>query len=80
MDAGLINAGTVLTPAWEGYDHVAAIDDQGRIVLDGQIHDTPSGAANAAGAGTNGWTFWLADAPEGQVSLADLRAALSEES
>ncbi|MFD0214618.1 hypothetical protein ACFVH9_37455 [Streptomyces hirsutus] len=80
MDAGLINAGTVLTPAGEEYDHVAAIDDRGRIVLDGQIHDTPSGAANAAGAGTNGWTFWLADAPEGQVSLADLRAALSEES
>lgn len=80
LDAGLINAGTVLTPAWEEYDHVAAIDDQGRIVLDGQIHDTPSGAANAAGAGTNGWTFWLADTPEGQVSLADLRAALSEES
>ncbi|EFL35548.1 DUF262 domain-containing protein [Streptomyces viridochromogenes DSM 40736] len=80
LDAGLINAGTVLTPSWEEYDHVAAIDDQGRIVLDGQIHDTPSGAANAAGAGTNGWTFWLADTPEGQVSLADLRAALSEES
>lgn len=80
LDAGLINAGTVLTPAWEEYDHVGAIDDQGRIVLDGQIHDTPSGAANAAGAGTNGWTFWLADTPEGQVSLADLRAALSEES
>ncbi len=38
-----------------------------------------SGAANAVGAGTNGWTFWLADTPEGQVSLADLRAALSEE-
>ncbi|MFE1328732.1 DUF262 domain-containing protein [Streptomyces sp. NPDC058741] len=80
LDAGLINVGTVLTPSWEEYDHVAAIDDQGRIVLDGQIHDTPSGAANAAGAGTNGWTFWLADTPEGQVSLADLRAALSEES
>jgi hypothetical protein len=80
LDAGLISAGTVLTPAWEEYDQVAAIDDQGRIVLDGQIHDTPSGAANAAGAGANGWTFWLADTPEGQVSLADLRAALSEES
>ncbi|MER6111431.1 GmrSD restriction endonuclease domain-containing protein [Streptomyces hirsutus] len=79
LDAGLISAGTVLTPAWEEYGQVAVVDYQGRIRLDEQIHDTPSGAANAVGAGTNGWTFWLADTPEGQVSLADLRAALSEE-
>jgi hypothetical protein len=78
-DAGLISAGTVLTPAWEEHEQVAVVDEQGRIRIDEQIHDTPSGAANAAGAGTNGWTFWLADTPEGQVTLTDLRAALSEE-
>ncbi|MEV0299634.1 hypothetical protein [Streptomyces prasinus] len=80
MDAGPINADTVLTPAREEYDRVATVDDQGRVVLDGRIHDMPSGTVNAAGAGTNSWTFRLADTPEGQVSLADLRAAPSEES
>jgi hypothetical protein len=79
LDAGLISAGTVLTPAWEEYEQAAVVDEQGRIRLDEQIHDTPSGAANAVGAGTNGWTFWLADTPDGQVTLADLRAALSVE-
>ncbi len=79
LDAYLISAGTVLTPAWEEHEQVAVVDEQGRIRIDEQIHDTPSGAANAVGAGTNGWTFWLADTPEGQVTLADLRAALSEE-
>ncbi|MFI6359057.1 DUF262 domain-containing protein [Streptomyces sp. NPDC050743] len=80
LDAGLINEGTVLTPAWEDYDQTAVVDDQGRIIIDGQAHDTPSGAANAVGAGANGWTFWLADTPEGQLSLDTLRASLSEES
>ncbi|WP_344417199.1 GmrSD restriction endonuclease domain-containing protein, partial [Streptomyces glomeratus] len=80
LDAGLINEGTVLTPAWEDYDQTAVVDDQGRIIIDGQAHDTPSGAANAVGAGANGWTFWLADTPEGQVPLDALRASLSEES
>ncbi|MFF5156554.1 hypothetical protein ACFY3N_09940 [Streptomyces sp. NPDC000348] len=57
LDAGLISAGTVLTPAWEEYGQVGFVDDQGRIRLDEQLHDTPSGAANAVGAGANGWTF-----------------------
>ncbi|MFE4956205.1 hypothetical protein ACFRCW_19395, partial [Streptomyces sp. NPDC056653] len=79
LDAGLVSVGTVLTPAWEGHDYAATIDDQGRILLDSQLYETPSGAAAATGAGANGWTFWIADTPDGQVPLATLRAALSED-
>lgn len=78
LDAGLLTAGAVLTPAMETYDCVATVDDQGHIVVEGELHDTPSGAANAAGARVNGWRFWLADTPEGQVSLAALRDALPD--
>ncbi|WP_432945770.1 GmrSD restriction endonuclease domain-containing protein [Kribbella sp. CA-253562] len=75
FQAGLLPAGTVLTPAKEDIDGVAEIDEEGRIVYGEVAYDTPSAAAVAVtGATPNGWTFWLADTPQGQRRLDSLRS------
>ena len=72
--SGLLPNGTILVPVRDSVDAVAEIDDEGQIVLDDLPFTTPSAAAKAAsGASENGWTFWLADTPAGQRSLATLR-------
>ncbi|HEY8556392.1 MAG TPA: hypothetical protein VIM97_03470 [Actinomycetes bacterium] len=58
-------------------DAIAEVLPDGRIRLDEETYDTPSGAARAAnGMATNGWTFWIADTAEGPRKLAELRANL----
>lgn len=74
VTASLLPVGTVLTPAVDLPDVAATLDDEGRIVLDGEAYDTPSAAAHAAkGEPADGWTFWVADTPEGQRTLATVR-------
>lgn len=77
IEAGLLSAGTTLLPAQDDLDAIAEVLPDGRIEIDDEIHDSPSGAARTArGGGTNGWTFWIADTSGGPCSLAELRQEL----
>lgn len=77
--AGLISAGTTLAPASGNFDAVAEVLADGTISLDDEVYDTPSGAGHAAtGYAVNGWLFWIADTPEGALSLNNLRLRLSD--
>jgi hypothetical protein len=75
VQSGLLPPGTVLVPARDDIDVVAEIDEQGRIVCNETAFDTPSAAAVAAsGRSSNGWTFWIADLPDGQRRLESIRS------
>lgn len=76
VTAGLLAPGDILTPSVAGADTLGEIDEHGRIVVDDEPYDTPSGAAKAAGYRANGWRFWIADSENGPVSLRDLRKVL----
>jgi Restriction Enzyme Adenine Methylase Associated len=77
LTAELLTAGTLLLPARDDLDAIAEVLVDGRIRLDEETYDTPSGAARAAaGMAANGWTFWVADTSEGPRKLAELRASL----
>jgi hypothetical protein len=61
LTAELLAPGTLLLPTRDDLDAIAEVLPHGRIRLDEEIHDTPSGAARAAvGMAANGWTFWIA--------------------
>ncbi|GAA3644060.1 GmrSD restriction endonuclease domain-containing protein [Microlunatus ginsengisoli] len=76
--AGLLDAGTVLTPR-EGQwaSRQALVRDDGMLEVDGRLFGSPSGAGrHVKGSVTNGWTFWrLADGRR----LVDVRAAFRGE-
>jgi hypothetical protein len=75
LTAELLTPGTLLLPARDDLDAIAEVLPDGRIQLDEETYDTPSGAARSAvGMATNGWTFWIADTAEGPRKLAELRA------
>jgi hypothetical protein len=77
LTAGLLTPGTLLLPARDDLDAIAEVLPDGRIQLDEEVYDTPSGAGRAAlGMATNGWTFWIADTADGPRKLAELRANL----
>jgi hypothetical protein len=77
LDAGLLTEQMQLLPSRDEFDAVARILPDGRIELEGEIYDTPSGAGHAVReAPTNGWDFWVADTPDGPRTLADLRDEL----
>ena len=79
LTAELLTPGTLLLPSRDDLDAIAEVLADGRIRLDEEIHDTPSGAARAAvGMAANGWTFWIADTAEGPRKLAELRATIAE--
>ena len=74
VDSGLLVVGTILIPVREGVDAIGEIDDQGRIVVDDETFNTPSGAARAATSrGVNGWVFWQADTAKGLRRLDAIR-------
>lgn len=73
VNAGLLQPGTTLYPRpekWSGLE--ATVTAAGQVSYDGQVFDSPSGAASyIEGRASNGWHFWrLADGRR----LADLRA------
>ncbi len=72
LDAGLLAPNAVLINPTDDVESVVRTD--GRIEFDGTDYESPSAAGDAAhGAGTNGWTYWLADTPAGLRPLAALR-------
>jgi hypothetical protein len=75
IDVGLLDVGATLVDLQRGTDATAVLTSEGRIELDGETYDTPSGAACAAlGVKSfNGWEFWYADTDDGLKLLADLR-------
>ena len=74
VNAGLLKAGTVLVPAGAS-DSVAEIDEDGMILIEGEPYPTLSAAGRAvAGTNVNGWKFWIADTPQGERLLDEIRA------
>ena len=72
--ADLLPTGSTLLPAQGGIEAVATVLPDGKIVHADEIYATPSAASGAVtGASTNGWTFWVADTPDGRFTLAALR-------
>jgi Restriction Enzyme Adenine Methylase Associated len=70
--ANLLKPGTVLQPARKTVSATATVLDDGRLLVNGEPHTTPSGAAKAA-AGTAaepGWNFW--QVPSGSGGLVEL--------
>jgi hypothetical protein len=77
IEAELLPAGTTLLSAQRDLHAIANVLPDGKIAYADEIHNTPSGAGDAAAGGsTNGWTFWIADTPDGQFTLAALREQL----
>lgn len=58
--------------------HAAAtVLTDGKIAYADEIYTTPSSAGETVvGGPTNGWTFWIADTPDGRFTLAALREQL----
>jgi len=81
LSGGLLAAGQQLRPVSSAFkSRTAVVLPDGRIDVDGQVFDTPSGAGRAVrGRSTNGWTFWLVDLTT-KKSLAALRREYLEQS
>ena len=55
---GLLAVGTELHPRTGGVERAVVLAD-GRLEMNGQTYDSPSGAAHVVGGGSrNGWQFW----------------------
>jgi hypothetical protein len=66
--AGVISEGAVLVPSYRDLQHrTALLLTDGRIKIDDQVFDTPSGAGSYLrdGKATSGYTFWLLGGPDG---------------
>ncbi|GLX07944.1 DUF262 domain-containing protein [Microbispora sp. NBRC 16548] len=75
IDAGLLDIGARLVDYKRGTETTAIVTSEGKIELDGEVFDSPSGAAGAATGGgkLNGWEFWYAETESGLTLLAELR-------
>lgn len=73
--ADLLEAGDQLLGRGQS-DQVATVTAAGQLVVDGQTHDSPSGAGKAVlGRNVNGWQYWRL--PDGR-RLAELKEQLPE--
>ncbi|TNY37470.1 GmrSD restriction endonuclease domain-containing protein [Thermomonospora catenispora] len=72
LEHGLLEPGCILIGA---ENHVSAtVTSTGQVEFEGQIYDSPSGAAKAAAGGhRNGWEFWSASLDGELTPLAILR-------
>jgi hypothetical protein len=69
IESELLPAGTTLFAAQRDLNAVATVLPDGKIAYADEIYNTPSSASDAAAGGsTNGWTFWIADTPEGRFT------------
>lgn len=75
LAAGFLEDGEMLTAARGGITATATVTGEGKLTCGGQTFDTLSAAAvHAAGTTSeNGWTFWLAERDDEQVTLKDIR-------
>lgn len=81
LAAGLVSAGAKLVSTNSSYPGTAEVTATGCVLLAGQEHQTPSGAAAALkGGAVNGWDFWALDLESGSVRLSTLRARYQEQS
>jgi hypothetical protein len=71
--AGLLEPGTTVYAKRQAFaGRTATILPDGRVDVDGEIYDTPSGAARSmTGKSENGWAFFRLS-PTGRRSLSDL--------
>jgi hypothetical protein len=71
--AGLLEPGSTVHPRRKAHSaRSATVLSDGRLDVDGQIFDTPSGAAKSiAGRSENGWWFFLVN-PTSRRSLSDV--------
>ncbi|MFN8075135.1 MAG: DUF262 domain-containing protein [Kineosporiaceae bacterium] len=74
--ADLLPAGASLHPEGGDGSVVATVLPDGKLVVDDEVHGSASSAAEAVASGSlNGWTFWVAETPDGAFTLAALREA-----
>jgi hypothetical protein len=75
LRTGLITAGVELVATMQVHDNViATVTEDGRILMDGKLYETPSGAGCAvrSGRATNGWSFWAVN-DERRIQLRTFR-------
>jgi hypothetical protein len=81
IKGGFLQVGARLRSTSGTVEAVATVVLEGRLEVDGEVFDTPSGAAvHVRGKETNGWDFWGAPSGDGSLtSLSELRRKLREE-
>ena len=72
--SGLIPAGAKVVSRSRKWPAEGRVLSDGRIEIDNDIFDYPSGAARSAvgGGNVNGWRFWALDSPQGE-RIAEIR-------
>jgi hypothetical protein len=81
IEGGFLYVGARLRSLYTGTDAAATVVDGGKLELNGNLFDTPSGAAvHVRGKETNGWDFWGAPSGDGSlIALSELRRRLRDE-
>ena len=73
---GQLPPGTLLRSVEGQTDVVAVITEDGQIELNDVRYSTPLAAAQVDGAEeVDGWSYWIASLPSGNISLEEVRAA-----
>lgn len=81
IEGGFLHVGARLRSTYGSVEAVATVAEGGKLDVDGQVFETPSGAAvHLRGKETNGWDFWGAPSGDGSLTaLSELRRKLREE-
>jgi hypothetical protein len=75
----LLSPGAQLKATYKGKDILATIDEQGKILLNGKLFNSPSSAGVSVidRSTLNGWRFWKYQNSEGKwAALAELKKKL----
>lgn len=75
IDDGMLSGNETLVSTWATVPAIAKLNTDGTVSFEGQVYETPSGAAIAArGGSTNGWAMWAVETANGKERLASIRA------
>ena len=75
INSGILETGTIIESVDTDDDIVAIVYEDGEILFEDHLFESPTRAAKAAGEETrDGWDYWTISTDEGIRSLADLRA------